>query len=661
MKQGEQLGMYEVASATKLHKDFDPRAALVIPYFNLDGRPMKRHPSHPEFYRIRYLAKGTGFADLAGDKEQRYAQEPHSPVCAYFPLSRPWPEIARDPKQSIIITEGELKAAAACALEFNCIGLGGVWNFRSYKSGTMFLPELEQIDWVRRRVYICYDSDYVEKPQVCNAINALAEELVSKGAFVFVTLLDNLDDKKKIGLDDYFLECTSEDFHDLMRASPALGVTGPLWAMNEELVYVNDPGMVVHLETGQKIQPGAFKEHSKWATANAIEATVDGKGNLQYERVSAAPLWIKWPLRRYVKKMTYAPGQPRITEDNMLNGWEGWGAKPRKGDVKPFMGLFNFIFQDLDDEQQAWVLDWMAYPIQHPGTKMFAAVVVHGLAQGTGKSLIGYTLGDIYGANFKEIRDNDIEGGQTWWAENRQFVMADEITGNDSRQHAAQLKRMITQEELTINIKYVPQYTVPDCINYYFTAQHVDSFFLEDADRRYFINEVRSQPLEGKFYTRYDRWRKDEGGPDFLMHWLLERKITRGFNPYAPPPDTFAKRRMILAGKGDLARWVHDMIERPAEVLVSGQMRHARDLFTANELLSMYKVQFPEAKITVTGMARTLSNAGCPQVADGSPLRGPEGSMARYYAVRNRDRWAKATDRKKMESNIAMPPVRRTK
>ena len=58
--------------------------------------------------------------------------------------------------------------------------------------------------------------------------------------------------------------------------------------------------------------------------------------------------------------------------------------------------------------------------------------------------------------------------------------MGDDVTGSDKRADADFLKKLITQKELRVNVKYLPAYTVKDCINYFFTANHPDSFFLED-------------------------------------------------------------------------------------------------------------------------------------------------------------------------------------
>lgn len=658
----EKMGMYEIPSAKLLDTHLDARPALVMPYFGLDGEKAQAHPKWPDFYRARYLDKGTGFAALATEKgDQRYAQPPRTGVCAYFPKLLDWDAIAKDTSTPILITEGELKAAAGCAEEWATIGLGGVWNFRASSQGYFFLPELEKVKWIRRNVYIVFDSDFAEKQAVCFAINSLAEELLERGALPHVVILPEVyEDDRKTGLDDFLMEAKEGDLVRLLEEAQPLTLARALWKMNRGVAYVRNPGMVVQLDDGLKMTPSAFKEHSDWSTAVGSEQKVTADGDLVIKKVPAAAAWIKWPLRRSVRKVTYSPGEPRITEANEFNQWEGWGVTPRKGSVKPFLDLVKHLFKDMEPEAMEWFLDWCAYPIQNPGVKLFTSVLVWGVEQGTGKSLIGYTIGEIYGKNFKEITDEDLESGYTAWAENKQFVLGDEISGSDNRQFANKLKRMVTQRSMTINVKFVPQYDVPDCINYYFTSNHADAFFLSDKDRRGFIVEVIGPGLPDKFYQEYDNWLWNEGGPAFLMQWFLERKISKKFSPSARAPATQAKARMIKAGKGELTGWIDDLLEMPAQVLVLGKLRHTRDLFTSAELLSIFRNQHPDSRVTAIGLGKQLSNAGVGQAAGGSPLRSPDGSQGRYYIIRNRDRWAKETDRKKLEAHLKKPLVPRT-
>lgn len=658
--QGTALGMYEVPSAAQLDKHFEARPALVIPYYGPDRKPLSPHPKWPVFYRVRYLGeRPKGWDDVKGEKPKRYAQPPGSGVCAYFPLSTDWNTVAKDVGYDIIITEGELKAAAASAEGFPTIGLGGVWNFRSSKDGVWFLPELEHVAWATRTVFICFDNDYLSKPNVCLAINGLLDELQERGAFVRVISLPASEEK--IGLDDYLVAKGAEALRDRITEAEPLGLTKALWKMNEEVVYVENPGMIVEIESLDKMDVSKFRNESRWGTAFATETRVATNGTIIRDKVPAAPLWVKWPLRRAVKRLTYAPGQPRFTDTRELNLWPGWGVQPKKGDVTPWIKLTKFLFADAEPGILEYFYDWCAYPIQHPGTKMFVAVVIHSTAQGTGKTMLGYTLRGIYGDNFKEIGDDDLE--ETYWAENKQFILGDEITGKDNRQHMNMLKRLITKDTIDINIKFVPQYSLPNCMNFFFTSQHGDSFFLEDKDRRFMVIEVQGDPLPQSFYDDYDKWYKAEKGGHgcaHLMHWLLERKISKDFNPSAPAPRTSAKERMIIATKGDAASWVHELKQYPDQVLALGQMTFTRDLFSSAELLKIYEGAHTNTKLTAVGLGRQLSGAGLVQVNDGMPVMNPNtGKMERLFAVRNLEFWRKnGKDTKKIKANLMLSPKR---
>jgi hypothetical protein len=339
--------------------------------------------------------------------------------------------------------------------------------------------------------------------------------------------------------------------------------------------------------------------------------------------------------------MTYQPGRARFVNADVLlfNTWPGWGVEPSAGDPGMFVRLVDHLFEGSEPGAKEWFLRWCACPLQHPGVKMFSSALLHGIKHGTGKSLVGYTLGRIYGQNFTEISSADLHGAFNDWAEAKQFVMGDDITGSNKRSDNDLIKKMITQRELRVNAKYVPAYVVPDCINYYFTANHPDALFLEDDDRRHFIHEVTVGALEEEFYVEYDLW-LDTGGAAAVFDYLL--KLDLGdFNPAAPAFKTLAKERMMVGGQSDLAGWVRGVKENPDQWLSVGQVPIKKDLFTSRELLTLYD---PDGRTgtTANGLGRELARAGIRHVADGKPLRLPDGTQARYYALRNAERWQKA-------------------
>ena len=629
-----------------LHSSFKRVPAIKLNYFNplKPNEPLAAKPSWPPFYRLRYLRDPPDFQSLVAKKPPRYVQEPDSGVCAYFPrlTNTNWREIFPDSGYDLLITEGEFKAAKACREGFPTIGLGGVHNWRSARLGFSFLPDLEAVNWVKRRVYITFDSDFRTNKNVCSAINELAEMLESQGALVnLLPLPDVMTDDKKTGLDDYLITCGPEDLSGLMAdISQPLTLARPLWSLNEQVTYVRDPGLIVVNQTHQKLSPNQFKDHA-YAAERYSERTVRPDGTVSLTPTPIGGAWLRWPLRNEVHRLTYKPGRPELVEGDLreLNTWPGWGIKPAKGDVKPFLRLIDHLFTGADQASKHWFLQWCAYPIQYPGVKMFSSAVIHGVRHGTGKSLIGYLLGRIYGRNFTEIKQADLHANFNEWAENKQFVLGDDVTGSDKRQDADMLKKLITQRELRLNPKYVPSYVVPDCINYLWTSNQPDAFFLEDDDRRFFVHEVTVEPLAEEFYVDFSMWMETEGGPA-VFDWLLKYD-TSTFNPSAPALRTAAKIRMTEDARSDLGAWVRMLVANPEGVLKLGEMEVPGDLFSNRQLLRFYD-PLEKTRTTANGLGRELRRAGVPQILDGMTLKTPDGHD-RFYVIRNKDRWLKAT------------------
>lgn len=632
----------EADDVAKLHHTFSHKPALKINYFDALGQPMKDVPKAPGFYRLRFLGQGMEFKDLTG-KEKRYVQLPDTAPCAYLPKTVDWAGLMPDTTTAIVITEGELKAAKSCKEGFPTIGLGGVWNFRSNKYGIRFVQALEDIEWLRRNVYIVFDSDLASNPNVLGALEELCYELGQRGAFVHVAWLPEvLGAGEKVGLDDFMVhhgDNAATEFAQLLGQADPVGLVKPLFELNRRYVYVADPGLIIDQTTQAKHKPGALKEHLASALTVSVKELVEG--GVKYKRASAGAEWLKWPLRTSVSKVTYMPGQSRFVTNGLTyyNTWDGWKVQPKAGDVKPFIKLLEHLFKGAEPGAMEWFVRWLAYPLKYPGTKMFSSAVIHGRRHGTGKSLVGYTLAEIYGKNFTEIKQDDLHTNFNEWAENKQFVMGDDVTGSNKRQDNDVLKKLITQKMVRVNPKYVPSYEVPDCINYYFSSNHADAFFLEDDDRRFFIHEVKTVPLDDDFYMDYGLWLDSVGGAA-VFDYLL--KIDLGdFNPNSRAFMTSAKQRMIADVRSDLGSWVRHLLEDPDTVLKVGDILVKKDLFTNKELLQFYD---PTGRTgtTANGLGRELRRAGATQVLDGKPVRTSEG-QDRFYAIRRPLEWEQAS------------------
>lgn len=611
----------------KLCSAFHETEALQIPYFDLDGK-------RTDFYRIRYLGQLPGFAGAVA-KPQRYAQPPKTLNEIYFPPTRNWQKAAKNVEIDIIVTEGELKAAAGCAAGFAAMGLGGVDVWRSAKRGISAFPILDKITWSSRRVVIAYDSDAAINPNVVRAQRQFAKELLGRGAKLAVASIPPTKEGAKQGLDDLLVAQGKIALDSLIAEAPAFPESDALWELNEEVISVRKPGVIVERATGLVMDPGSFVSYH-YANRQFLEIKFKPDGSpVSAKPKSTAKRWLEWRSRNEARELTYAPGKPRLV-NGAWNTWPGWGVAPEKGDVGPWTWLLDFIFGK-DQKSRKWFEQWCAYPIQHPGTKLYSAVLIWGSHKGTGKSMLAYMLGAIYGRNFIEIKNKDLRGGFNSWASNRQLVYGDEINGRDARIDADWLKGLITQPVVRVNEKFLPEYVIPDHMNYIFGSNHPDALFVEDHDRRYFIHEVVGPPAERAKYEAADKWLHGTG-PAHLMEHLLQVDL-RDFNPREHAQDTPAKRSMIYNSKSELGAWCVQLREDPASALapLGDKVAHGCEILSPTNLLRAFD---PERRTPVTspGIGRELARAGFRQLNGGSPIRIGTALM-RLYAVRNEPKW----------------------
>lgn len=594
------------------------KGGYIIPYHDEHGKLSGS-------YRIRLLETGTRFKDR---KVQRYIQPAGTLPGIYLSKGMKWPQILNNSKQTLWITEGEKKAARACRAGYATIGLGGVWSWRAAKVGINFLPQLEKIEWKDREVILAFDSDVSLKSDVRRALTALAFELKDRGAKVTGISLGS--PAEKIGLDD-FLETNGDQALGKLERGPVLAdIDSMLEPFNDEIAVITDIGLVWSLHH-HKLINRPILTGVVYANRRAVVPTRDGD-----REVNLSAEWLAWPGRREHASMTYMPGADKVTADNKLNLWTGWGVEPEKGDITLWAQLLDYLF-DSAPEHRRWFLQWLAYPLQNPGVKLYTAAVLFSLHQGVGKSLLGLTIGKLYGQNFAEITQEQLHGSFNEWSAERQFILGDEITGRDNherRRDADRIKNMITRDMITVNKKYQPPYSIPDCVNYLFTTQHPDAFLLEDHDRRFFIHEITGAPLPQKFYQKYDKWlRKDNGAAALL--WYLQNFDVSQFNPRAPAPATDAKRDMIELSRSDVDDWASTLKNDPDSVLRIDNRIIQRELWTASELRAFSDQSRPTSLIS---LSKSLRRVGFKPL----PITTTSDGTKKLWAIRNQDKWLKA-------------------
>lgn len=600
------------------------RRAYVIPYFGPGGAPA-------DFERVRFL--GEPPLDRRG-KPLRYLQPGSSAPQVYFPPLVDWAAVAADPTVPVILTEGEKKSYAGCKFlgkKNPVIGLGGVYSFGSKGLHESLLPELQPYFRDGRKVIVCFDREPSPNPDVARACNRLARQARINKAEAWRLELPAMAPGQKVGLDDALVGLGADAVLGLLES----GLTpyddlAKLDELNAELAYIRGSGTVYHLPTR-----AMYSQAARLVTiiyADRVVTRYDKKGEPVEKNLCAE--WLKWPGRRTHQRVAYEPGEPEALEDGGLNVWQGLAVEPARGDVSMFTKLLDQVFAD-DKEGSArrWCEQWLAYPLQHPGTKMYAGVLMYSEIQGSGKSLIGETMGRIYGENFRSISAEELHSQFNDWAKYAQFVLGDEVTGSDRREDEDRLKNIITQERVTINEKYQAKYSLAAKHNLWLTTNRGNALSIPIHDRRWFVWEILRNIWPLEWYTdRYDAWYKDPASAAAVLWWLLEKVDTSDFNPRAPAPLTSAKRDMQEVSGSGTDYLVREMLSSP-EAHFAGDRR---DLHTAAEIAAAID---RTGRMNPVSVALALKVCGVPRLE--KTKIGGRGATP-LYPVRNVDAWTRA-------------------
>jgi hypothetical protein len=352
--------------------------------------------------------------------------------------------------------------------------------------------------------------------------------------------------------------------------------------------------------------------------------------------VNVANDWMKWTARKKVRNLTYAPGKPQIFS-NLLNTWVPSKIRPKKGDLSYWNSYLDHIFQS-DSTHRDWFISWLAYQFQHPGIKLHSACVFWSNETGTGKSLFGYLMAELFGPhNFSEINESELHGRFNFWAARKQFVMGEEIKGSNAQKANDFLKSVITRKFVTIDTKNTPHYTLPDCINYFFTSNRENAFSLDDTDRRFFVHRLSNKKLDADYVEHTLRPWLAESGYSAILHYLkhevdLSAPLAasgKPFNPYGAAPQTAARKAMIEAGKDEVDIWLDEIVGQNSETFLNTGWK----LATAEDLHDLFHTTYPGARIAYKAFVSKLRGT-LPMVRGGNRVQvTDDGPAKRIYAT----------------------------
>jgi hypothetical protein len=196
----------------------------------------------------------------------------------------------------------------------------------------------------------------------------------------------------------------------------------------------------------------------------------DGKGGYNLLRMPLGGWWLSHRDRRQYRGVIFRPGAPVVVSD-CLNIWQGWGVVAGPGDCGLIRRHIEEVIAGGNAEYADYVVRWIAWSIQNPGTQAEVALVLIG-SKGAGKGTLVRALQRIFGAHaFQVTSREEVIGKFNGHLQDCILFVADEAYWGGDKRCVGRLQGMITEPTLPIERKGFDLILVPNYLHVLMLAE----------------------------------------------------------------------------------------------------------------------------------------------------------------------------------------------
>jgi len=344
------------------------------------------------------------------------------------------------------------------------------------------------------------------------------------------------------------------------RARMSQGIDDPRIARNKfinNVIYVKQSNKYFDLKTNQEYHKDAINfEYSRLYK--------DMKGGPAFHLQNN-------PKRKSVEQWVYDPTQyqkdkPLIKIEGLdyLNSYQPNDLIGVKGDTQLWHQLLNHVFMGPGKYKDHFI-NFHAYNLQNPGIKQRHALVIVSTEFQFGKGSLFRALQECYGRNnaiaidIKQALDKS-----KGYLCNSMLVLIDEMQSSgkweETQNVLNDMKRIITEKEVSSRSLFIDYKIVKTCTNYMFFSNKKDALKLPPNEVRYWVYVTTRKRLPQDYYKKFHKW-IDEGGARHILHELLNHKIPDSYDPFDVAPITPFLSEMSEHGEHPVTQVIRRMYE----------------------------------------------------------------------------------------------------
>jgi hypothetical protein len=321
------------------------------------------------------------------------------------------------------------------------------------------------------------------------------------------------------------------------------GTLGVVQELNRSLAFILHESKAGILKaTDDPDYPGTQKivlsrvQDIKHDYANQFyEAPNSGKGKKVILQ-SKFELWMHHPQRRRLRRLVLIPGgtpgyDPKTTDWNL---WQGWGVVAHEPDAEHSWKKLRMHIRKVvacgNAEYATYIIDWLAYCVQHPAEMPEVALVLRG-GEGAGKGIIFNSMVKLFGRHGMHLSSQrQLVGNFNAHLKDKLFIFGDEVFYAGDKASGGALKALITEARRVIEPKFIDAYELP---NFSKIGMATNETWAVPADidaRRFAIFDVSTERVSDFEYFEAIGAQLSNGGYGAML-WDLQHRDLSNFDP----------------------------------------------------------------------------------------------------------------------------------
>ena len=361
--------------------------------------------------------------------------------------------------------------------------------------------------------------------------------------------------------------------------------------MNERFcVVLNGGKFAVFMEDEDGIFDPPRRVWTKMSRADFLHFHEDERVKAMGSRreLSVAELWLASPRRRKYPGIVLDPeGRDR----GKLNLWRGWAVEPKPGNWSIMRELIEQVLCSGDRASSDYVLRWMAFMFQHPGTSPEAAITFRG-REGTGKGTLGRALMQITGTHGLTVSSPaQFAGRFNAHLRTVAFLFADEAFWPGHKEAEGALKQLVTEPVIAFEGKGADIVPGRNLIHLMMASNNEWVIPAGLDARRFAVFDVSDARRNDKAFFGALNAQMAAGGLAAMLHDLLAMDI-EGWHPSRGIPKTQALAEQKALSLDPASKWWMGLLDRgslPVTELIAWDHGPAElDPVSKGELLEDY-------------------------------------------------------------------------